>query len=491
MPVAEAVPSGGKWDISHALALDAEDSLASFRSRFHIPTKADLKRRTIAKVKDDPVSDEAIYLCGNSLGLQPKITAEYIQVFLTQWRTKAVTGHFTDHDDSPLVPFLNIDDAAAKLMAPIVGAHIDEVAVMGSLTANLHLLMNSFYRPTTNGKYKILLEGKAFPSDHYVVESQLELHGYNAAEGMVLLEPDKGHATGILATEYILQVIDKHAHELAVILLPGIQFYTGQYFDIERITSHAHSHDIIIGWDCAHAAGNVALKLHDWNVDFAAWCSYKYLNAGPGAMAGIFVHERHGKVNMTATVKQDKYRPRLTGWWGDDKNSRFQMTNSELLRDMRMVLTITDFVPRSGAAGFQVSNPSALDMSAVVASLKIFNEAGMNKLREKSSRLTLYLEQLLTAEELVGSQAPYTIITPRDGNARGAQLSIRLESGLLDAVLECLEEDGVVIDERKPDVIRIAPTPLYNSFVDVYHFCRIFTRACDTAIRQKAIRDKE
>lgn len=323
-----AVPSGGPLDISHALQLDAADSLAHFKSKFHIPTKADLKRPTIAKPDHEPLSDESIYLCGNSLGLQPKSAAELIQVFLTQWRTKAVTGHFTDHSDSPLPPFLNIDDEAARLMAPIVGAQSSEVAVMGTLTANLHLLMCSFYRPAKRGegRYMILLEGKAFPSDHYAVESEIQLHGLDPKDAMVMLEPEDV-TVPILNTEQILKKIDNHADELALILLPGIQFYTGQYFDIKRITDHAHSHGIIIGWDCAHAAGNVDLKLHEWDVDFAVWCTYKYLNSGPGAMGAIFVHERHGRVDMGRP--SEKYRPRLTGWWGDDKSSRFQMTNSK------------------------------------------------------------------------------------------------------------------------------------------------------------------
>jgi len=323
-----AVPSGGALDISYALKLDAADPLNHFRSKFHIPTKADLKRPTIAKPENEPLSDESIYLCGNSLGLQPKSVADLIQVFLTQWRTKAVTGHFTDHSDSPLVPFLNIDDEAAKFMAPIVGAQPSEVAMMGTLTANLHLLMCSFYRPTKKGegRHKILLEGKAFPSDHYAIESQIISHGLDPKDTMVMLEPDNA-SVPILSTQQILNTIDDHANELALILLPGIQFYTGQYFDIKRITEHAHSHGIIVGWDCAHAAGNVDLKLHEWDVDFAAWCSYKYLNSGPGAMAGIFVHERYGQVDMTKP--SEKYWPRLTGWWGDDKSSRFQMTNSK------------------------------------------------------------------------------------------------------------------------------------------------------------------
>lgn len=305
-------------DVSYALKLDAEDNLSKFRKQYHIPTKADLKRRTIAKSEDEPLSDESIYLCGNSLGLQPKNTDAYIQNFLTQWRTKAVTGHFVDHEDSKLAPFLHIDDKAAELMAPIVGASVEEVAVMGTLTANLHLLMCSFYQPSEKGqgRYKIMLEGKAFPSDHFAVESQIRFHGLDPADAMVLLEPVDS-STPILDTEKILQTIDQHADELALILLPGIQFYTGQFFDIDRITKHARSHGILIGWDCAHAAGNIDLKLHDWNVDFAVWCSYKYLNCGPGAMAAMFVHERHGS------------RPRLSGWWGDDKSSRFKMTNGK------------------------------------------------------------------------------------------------------------------------------------------------------------------
>ncbi|KAJ9658338.1 Kynureninase (L-kynurenine hydrolase) [Neophaeococcomyces mojaviensis] len=469
-PFQEAGHGEEYLDISHALKLDGADPLASFRSRFHIPTKADLKRPTIAKPNNEPLSDECIYLCGNSLGLQPKSAADLVQVFLTQWRTKAVTGHFVEHIDSPLAPFLHIDDDAAKLMAPIVGAETSEVAVMGTLTANLHLLMCSFYRPAKKGegRYKILLEGKAFPSDHYAIESQIQFHGLDPKDAMVLLEPED-QSIPILTTERILQIIDQHAHELALILLPGIQFYTGQYFDIKRITEHAHSHNILIGWDCAHAAGNVDLKLHDWNVDFAAWCSYKYLNSGPGAMAAIFVHENHGHVDMTSSTQ--KYTPRLTGWWGDDKSSRFQMTNN--------------FVPRPGAAGFQLSNPSALDLSAVVASLQIFKEAGMSELRQKSLLLTQYLEDLLTSEALTGPNPPYRIISPREPAERGAQLSLRLESGLLDTVLECLEEDGVVIDERKPDVIRVAPAPLYNSFVDVYQFCRVFRKAVDVAVERK------
>ena len=281
---------------------------------------------------------------------------------------------------------------------------------------------------------------------------------------MVLLEPSDENLP-MLDTSDILRKIDEHASELALILLPGIQFYTGQYFDIAKITAHAHSHDILIGWDLAHAAGNVELKLHDWNVDFAAWCSYKYLNSGPGAMAGIFVHEKYGKVDMQSPA--ERYWPRLTGWWGDDKSGRFAMTNR--------------FVPRPGAKGFQLSNPSALDLAAVVASLKIFNEASMSALRSKSLKLTAYLEQLLDRMSSDSTSEDFTIITPRNPEERGAQLSIRLRPGLLDSMMEHLDSHGVIIDERKPDVIRVAPAPLYNNFTDVWNFCNIFDEACKSA----------
>jgi kynureninase len=318
----------------YARALDDADPLSRFRSRFHVPTRADLKSKTLFPDPEDvgqvknTASEECTYLCGNSLGLQPIGTSTLVDAFLTQWRRKAVLGHFVEHADSPLAPFLHVDDHAAKLMAPIVGAKQHEVAVMGTLTANLHLMMSSFYRPVKNSRWKIMLEGKAFPSDHYAVESQLAMHGFDPAEAMVLLEP-RDEKFPILETQQILDAINAHQNELALILLPGIQFYTGQYFDIARITQHAHARGIIIGWDLAHAVGNVELRLHEWDVDFACWCSYKYLNSGPGAMAGIFVNERYGEVEMDKQTGQ-KFWPRLSGWWGNDKSTRFQMTNSEL-----------------------------------------------------------------------------------------------------------------------------------------------------------------
>jgi kynureninase len=311
-----------------ALEADKNEQSQSFRSRFHIPTLADIHRPTLNPSSDEPASsDPCTYLCGNSLGLQPKRTSDLVSTFLTQWRTKGVKGHFVEHSDSELAPFLHVDDRAAELMAPIVGAKMSEVAVMGTLTGNLHLLMASFYRPKkeAGGRWKIMLEGKAFPSDHFAVESQVQHWGLDPREAMVLLEPEDVDRP-VLRTEDILRKIDEHAEELALILLPGIQFYTGQLFDVKTISAHARSRGVLMGWDMAHAAGNVDLQLHDWNVDFAAWCTYKYLNCGPGAMGAIFVHERFGRPSEGG---QHENWPRLTGWWGDDKSGRFEMTNSE------------------------------------------------------------------------------------------------------------------------------------------------------------------
>ncbi|PGH05655.1 kynureninase [Blastomyces parvus] len=461
-----------------AESLDAKDSLAHFREQFIIPTKQDLTRKTIipGAEEDKTASSQCTYLCGNSLGLQPKSTRTYVDRFLQTWATKAVLGHFTPHEDELMPPFLDIDTRAANLMAPVVGASPSEVAVMDTLTTNLHLLMASFYRPTAE-KYKIILEGKAFPSDHFAVESQIRHHNLDPDNAMILIEPeDPSHP--LLSTERILSVIDEHAASTALILLPGIQYYTGQYFDIPKITAHAHSKNIIIGWDCAHAVGNVELKLHDWNVDFAAWCTYKYMNSGPGAMAGLFVHERHGAVDTTSSSGLS-YRPRLSGWWGGDKETRFEMDNK--------------FVPRPGAAGFQLSNPSALDLSAVTASLEIFAAATMPALRQKSLQLTAYMEHLLLkACPQPESSGPklFSIITPSNPMERGAQLSILLRGDILDGVLSRLMANGVVVDERKPNVIRVAPAPLYNTFVDVWNFVQVFVKACEEAELENGGRGK-
>ena len=303
----------------------------------------------------------------------------------------------------------------------------------------------------------------------YAVESQIIHHGFDPAHSMVLLEPESTDVATI-STNRVLAEIDKHAKSTALILLPGIQYYSGQLFDIEAITKHAHSHGIPIGWDLAHAVGNVPLYLHDWNVDFAVWCNYKYMNAGPGSIGSLFVHTQHGQVDLAALEKGGKgFRDRLYGWWGGDKTTRFEMANK--------------FVPIPGAQGFQVGNASALALSALIASLQVFGLTDMIQLREKSMALTQYLQDLLQSKPTASwpDGAPYRIITPLDPRQRGAQLSIKLQPGLLDKVMEVLEDRCVVLDERKPDVIRVAPAPLYNTFQDVWQFSQIFEVACAQA----------
>lgn len=316
--------------------------------------------------------------------------------------------------------------------------------------------------------------------EQYAALSQLAHHNLPPSALVTITPPDS--SSPYLSTEHILSVISQHAASTAIVLLPGIQFYSGQFFDIKLITHHCHLHDITVGWDLAHAVGNVPLNLHEWNVDFAAWCNYKYMNGGPGVIGGLFVHETHGKVDKAApskeiegtakgsasegSVQQLLFRPRLSGWWGSDKSSRFRMENI--------------FVPMPGASGFQLSNPSALDMTAVMASLDVFSLTTMDALRERSIRLTAYLEARLLRYD--GEEAPYTIITPLNPVERGAQISVRLNPGLLNSVMETLEEEGVVVDERKPDVIRVAPAPLYNSFWDVHRFTLVFQAACKKAL---------
>ncbi|KAI4121239.1 MAG: hypothetical protein LQ338_006479 [Usnochroma carphineum] len=461
--------AGREHSREKAVALDASDPLQQLRSEFIIPTKNDLKRNTLAKKGHSDQNEEApsIYLCGNSLGLQPRRTPDVVAAHLEAWATKGVLGHFKNHEDSELPAFVHIDEIAAQRTAPIVGASASEVAIMETLTANLHLMMASFYRPTAT-KYKIILEGKAFPSDHFAVESQTRHHGLDPTDAVVLIEPtDRRRAT--ITTSQIMTVIDEHASATALILLPGVQYYTGQHLDISTITAHAHSHGIIIGWDLAHAVGNVELHLHDWDVDFAVWCSYKYLNGGPGAIAGLFVHGKHGQVDKTGMGGgKVEYRHRLSGWWGGDKATRFQMGNQ--------------FVPIPGAAGFQVGNPSALAICPLLASLEVFGLTSMSAIRKKSIELTSYLEELLRRSDSEGATDGttqlYRIITPANPAERGAQLSILLKPGLLEGVMTDLEDQGVVVDERKPDVIRVAPAPLYNSFRDVWDFVNIFRLAC-------------
>lgn len=367
-----------------------------------------------------------------------------------------------------------MDKKAADMVAPLVGAKAEEVCMMQTLTANIHLLMCAFYKPDINGRHKIILESKAFPSDHvsllplkvsviltssqYAVDSQIRMHGLNPCESMICIEPPKENSpeNRLLGTDYILSIIDQHASDTAVLLLPGIQFYSGELFDIKTITAYAQSKGIFCIWDLAHAAGNVPLKLHDWNVDAAAWCSYKYINSGPGAIGGLFVHEKNSKKNA-----DNAFPNRLSGWWGQDKVTRFKMINQ--------------FQPMEGAKGFQISNPSAVDLTSLCASLEVFGLTNMDALRAKSLKLTKYLEDMLNDLKSKGGQ--FIQLTPTDPERRGAQLSLKLEEGLLAVVMHELEDYGVILDERKPDVIRVAPAPLYNNYTDVWKFMEAFKRA--------------
>ncbi|KAF5023052.1 hypothetical protein F66182_4897 [Fusarium sp. NRRL 66182] len=435
-----------------AVELDSNDALRHIRDEFNIPSKAD-----------------AIYLVGNSLGLQPKRTAERIQQYLATWRTQGVQGHFKPLEDSPLPTWLDVDSRAAEMIAPIVGGKVSEVAVMQTLTANLHLLMAAFYKPDIRGRHKIILESKAFPSDHYAVETQIRHHGLHPEDSMITLEPPNNQ--DILPDEYIESVIEKHASTTAVLLLPGIQYYSGQLLDIPHLTAFARERGIFVIWDLAHAAGNVPLSLHDWDVDCAAWCTYKYLNSGPGCIGGLFVHERHTQVEDDGS-----HNVRFAGWWGNDKKSRFAMRPG--------------FTPVPGAAGFQLSNPSVLDITSLGASLEIFQLAGgMTPLRAKSTKLTAYLVSELQRlpEDM---NAYWQIITPTEEEKRGAQISVLLADGLLDDVMAGLERRSVLVDERRPDVIRVAPAPLYNTFLDCCEFVGAFREALGDALDAKWKREQ-
>jgi len=410
-----------------ALRLDAEDRLTPFRERFSIPKGADGR----------PV----LYLNGNSLGLMPYEARTLVEHELDDWARLGVEGHFKGR-----TPWYAYHEVFREPAARLVGAKPGEVVVMNSLTVNLHLMMATFYRPTP-GRHKILIEDAAFPSDGYATRSQLRLHGYDPEEGLVIAKPSEGEST--LRTEDLEVLIEARGAEIALVMMSGVHYYTGQWFEMERVTRVARERGCIVGWDLAHAAGNVPLSLHAWDVDFAAWCSYKYLNAGPGGVAGCFVHERHGsKASL----------PRMAGWWGNDPERRFRMHLEP------------EFVPRQGADGWQLSNPPILAMAPLRASLAIFDEAGMEALRAKSIRLTGYLEWLLDR----APGRPFEIITPRDPDRRGCQLSLRILDRP-EARFEALERAGVVVDFRAPDVIRVAPVPLYNTFREVWTLARLLT----------------
>ncbi|KAL1944564.1 hypothetical protein VTO73DRAFT_2994 [Trametes versicolor] len=423
-----------------------QDTLSKYRDEFVVPTFRQMKASAVpAEIADEP----STYLCGNSLGLLPKRSKKLIEEELDVWGTRAVEGHF----DHPLGrDWMFIADTVHPHLAQIVGASESEVACMGTLTANLHLMLNAFYKPTAE-RYKILCEAKAFPSDQYAMATQLTSRGYDPADAIIAMAPRKGEH--ILRTEDILSTIEKEGASIALVLFAGVQFYTGQWFAMKEITAAAKAQGCICGWDLAHGVGNVPLSLHDWGVDFAVWCTYKYLNSGPGGIGGLFVHERWADLAVHEA-----------GWWGHDPATRFDMP--------------PQFKAIRGAQGFQQSNPSVLATAALLGALQVLADAGgIPAVRARSLRLTGYLEALLQQSRFYAppEQAfaevegvKMTIITPADPAQRGAQLSLVFlptGRGVMPRVLKGLEARGVIGDSRKPDVIRLAPVPLYNTFEDV------------------------
>ena len=413
-------------DQDFAREMDAQDSLRQFREKFHLPLDKDGK--------------PLIYFAGNSLGLMPKSSRRIVEEELDNWAKLAVDAHHAAG-----TPWYSFHEALREPISRLVGAKPTEVICMNSLTVNLHLMMATFYRPTKS-RFKILMEEPAFPSDTYAIKTQIVHHGLSPKDALVLARPRKGEFT--IRTEDIVDLIEKDPNQLAVVMIGAVNFFTGQLYDIPKITAAAQKRGIIAGFDLAHAIGNVPLALHDWSADFAVWCSYKYLNAGPGAVAGAFVHERHATNTKL---------PRLAGWFGNDPNTRFRLHLEP------------EFIPVPSADGWQISNPPIFSMAPLRASLAIFDEAGgMESLRAKSIKLTGYLEFLLTE---IGSKK-FTVITPREPGARGCQLSI-LAHEHPKKLFEELQIAGVKCDFREPNVIRVAPTPLYNTFDEVWRFAKI------------------
>jgi len=406
--------------LEYARSLDEQDPLKNYRSQFHIPMQSE--------------SSPYIYLCGNSLGLQPKATEAHLQQELLDWKNLGVEGHF--HAKHPWMPY---HEFLTEAMARVVGAKPIEVVVMNTLTVNLHLMMVSFYRPTGK-RTKVIIEADAFPSDKYAVESQIRYHGLDPKDCLVELTAREGEVC--LRAEDIEQTIKSYGTEVALVMLGNTNYYTGQFFDMKQITQWGHEVGAMVGFDCAHGAGNVELNLHDSGCDFAVWCTYKYLNAGPGSVGGVFVHERHA---------HSKDMPRFEGWWGHRKDTRFKMRDA--------------FDPTPGVEAWQLSNPPILSMVAVWSSLRIFDEVGMPALRSKAEKLTGYLEELVLS---LGDEV-IAIGTPADPQQRGCQLSIQVKN-CDKSVFERLTDLGVIADWREPDVIRVAPVPLYNSYEDVYRF---------------------
>ena len=404
--------------LSFVEKLDQSDPLRSYRGKFHYPKNKN--------------GNEVLYLCSNSLGLQPKTAKEFVEKELNVWEKDGVLGQHGRWE--------KFHERLIHPSARLVGAKPSEVVVMNALTVNIHLLLISFYQPTKT-RNKIMIEKGAFPSDQYAVESQIKLHGFNPKECLVELTPRNGEK--ILRTDDILKTIDENADELCTILLGGVNYYTGQAFDMKAITEAGKSVGAFVGFDLAHAAGNLLLKLHEWNVDFSAWCTYKYLCAGPGAPSGIFIHERH----------HDWDGSRLAGWWGQNKQTRFEMG--------------PEFDPIQTAEGWQISNSPVMGMTTLLASMEIFEEAGMKVIREKGIEITGYLEYLIQ-----NSLPNVTIITP---NERGCQLSLVVPGGR--KVFDTISEKSIICDWREPDVIRIAPHPLFNTFLDIFCFVEILKKS--------------
>jgi kynureninase len=421
MPVLPFEPT-----LEYAQGLDQVDILYSFRERFLFPQHNDR---------------DVYYFCGNSLGLQPKSVGYLMEMELRDWARHGVEGHFRARN-----PWFSYHQLFTERLAKIVGAKKDEVVAMNTLTVNLHLLMMSFYRPEGK-RYKILMEAGAFPSDQYAVETQVRMYGYDPEDAIIEISPREG--SYIIEDEDILAAIRETDGALAVVMIGGVNYYTGQYFDLRKITDAAHRVGAYAGFDLAHAIGNIPLKLHDWNVDFACWCSYKYLNSGPGGVGGAYVHQHHAK---------NPKMFRLAGWWGNDEKTRFKMEKG--------------YIPKKTAESWQMSNAPVFNMVAHNASLDLFDKAGIQALREKSEKLTAYLEYLLNE---IPAQ-PFVIITPSHPTRRGCQLSLLFKERGKE-VFDRITEEGVIADWREPNVIRVAPVPLYNSFEDVYRLYEILRNA--------------
>jgi len=412
------------FDLSWAFAeeQDQKDTLKNYRNQFYFPQRN---------------GKDAIYFCGNSLGLQARNVQPAVIQELEDWQQCAVEGYWGARN-----PWLYYQQYCSRPMMEIVGASQEELTVMNTLTVNLHLMMMTFYKPTKE-RFKILMEAGAFPSDQYAVETQVKLHGLDPATAIIEVAPREGEF--LIREEDIFQIIDQESSSLALILLGGINYYTGQLFNMQSITEAAHRAGVVVGFDLAHVVGNVPVKLHDWEVDFAVWCSYKYLNGGPGAVGGAFIHERHAR---------DRNRPRLGGWWGNEETIRFKMEKG--------------FEPKNRAEGWQISTAQVFNMVALKASLELFESAGMAALREKSIRLTDYLEFLLKHIENI----KFEIITPKNCKERGAQLSLLFHDRGKE-IQQKMTEAGIIVDWREPGVIRVSPAPLYNSYGDVFHFYEI------------------